>query len=86
MPNTTSEEKMVRSYCGLCGPITGCGINCYVKDGKLVRIEDVCMEEIQKQKVRIKIEEKQKSTSSITELAEVSMSIEAWDSDTDNKL
>jgi anaerobic selenocysteine-containing dehydrogenase len=35
----TSDEKMVRSYCGLCGPITGCGINCYVKNGKLVRIE-----------------------------------------------
>jgi anaerobic selenocysteine-containing dehydrogenase len=35
----STSEKMVRSYCGLCGPITGCGINCYVKDGKLVRIE-----------------------------------------------
>jgi hypothetical protein len=34
-------EKMVRSYCGLCGPITGCGINCYVKNGRMVRIEAI---------------------------------------------
>ena len=30
---------MIRTFCGLCGPVTGCGINCYVKDGRLVRIE-----------------------------------------------
>lgn len=39
MTNTQGQEKLVRTYCGLCGPITGCGMNCYIKDGKLVRIE-----------------------------------------------
>jgi anaerobic selenocysteine-containing dehydrogenase len=34
-----TEERMVPTFCSLCGPIMGCGLNCYVKDGKLVRVE-----------------------------------------------
>jgi anaerobic selenocysteine-containing dehydrogenase len=34
-----SEERMVPTFCSLCGPAMGCGINCYVRDGRLVRIE-----------------------------------------------
>jgi anaerobic selenocysteine-containing dehydrogenase len=30
---------MIPTFCSLCGPSMGCGINCYVKDGRLVRIE-----------------------------------------------
>jgi anaerobic selenocysteine-containing dehydrogenase len=32
-------ERMVPTFCSLCGPSMGCGINAYVKDGRLVRIE-----------------------------------------------
>ena len=32
-------EKMITTFCSLCGPAISCGINCYVKDGRLVRIE-----------------------------------------------
>jgi anaerobic selenocysteine-containing dehydrogenase len=32
-------ERMIPTFCSLCGPSMGCGINCYVKDGRLVRIE-----------------------------------------------
>jgi len=32
-------ERMIPTFCSLCGPMMGCGLNCYVKDGKLVRIE-----------------------------------------------
>jgi anaerobic selenocysteine-containing dehydrogenase len=32
-------ERMVPTFCSMCGPSMGCGINCYVRDGKLVRIE-----------------------------------------------
>jgi anaerobic selenocysteine-containing dehydrogenase len=34
-----SGERMITTFCSLCGPSMGCGINCYVKDGRLVRIE-----------------------------------------------
>jgi anaerobic selenocysteine-containing dehydrogenase len=34
-----SQEKLVKTFCSLCGPSSGCGINCYVRDGRLVRIE-----------------------------------------------
>jgi anaerobic selenocysteine-containing dehydrogenase len=34
-----TEEKMVRTFCSLCGPSMGCGLNCYTKDGRMVRIE-----------------------------------------------
>ncbi|MEJ2739442.1 MAG: molybdopterin-dependent oxidoreductase [Dehalococcoidia bacterium] len=36
---TSSNEKMIPTFCSLCGPSMACGLNCYVKDGKLVRIE-----------------------------------------------
>jgi anaerobic selenocysteine-containing dehydrogenase len=39
MSITETEEKVVRTFCGMCGPSGGCGVNCYVKDGKLVKIE-----------------------------------------------
>jgi anaerobic selenocysteine-containing dehydrogenase len=32
-------ERMIPTFCSLCGPWMGCGLNCYVKDGKLVRVE-----------------------------------------------
>jgi len=32
-------ERKIPTFCSLCGPSMGCGINCYVKDGRLVRIE-----------------------------------------------
>ena len=31
-------EQIIPTFCSLCGPSLGCGINCYVKNGKLVRI------------------------------------------------
>jgi len=34
-----SGEKMIPAFCSLCGPTMGCGLNCYVKDGRLVRVE-----------------------------------------------
>ena len=34
-----SEERMVTTICSLCGPMPGCGLNCYVKDGRLIRVE-----------------------------------------------
>jgi anaerobic selenocysteine-containing dehydrogenase len=30
---------MIPTFCSLCGPSMACGLNCYVKDGKLVRVE-----------------------------------------------
>jgi len=30
---------MIPTFCSLCGPTMGCGLNCYVKDGKLIRVE-----------------------------------------------
>jgi anaerobic selenocysteine-containing dehydrogenase len=32
-------ERMVPTFCSLCGPMQGCGLNCYVKDGRLIRVE-----------------------------------------------
>ncbi len=32
-------ERKIPTFCSLCGPMMGCGLNCYVKDGRLVRIE-----------------------------------------------
>ncbi len=31
--------QIIPTFCSLCGPWSGCGINCYVKNGKLIRIE-----------------------------------------------
>jgi len=34
-----SGEQMIPTICSLCGPMPGCGLNCYVKDGRLARVE-----------------------------------------------
>jgi anaerobic selenocysteine-containing dehydrogenase len=34
-----SEERMIPTLCSLCGPMPACGLNCYVKDGRLIRVE-----------------------------------------------
>ncbi len=34
-----AEERKIPTFCSLCGPMMGCGLNCYVKDGRLVRVE-----------------------------------------------
>ena len=36
---TNPDEKKIPTFCSLCGPTMGCGIYCYVKDGRLVRVE-----------------------------------------------
>jgi len=33
------EERVIPTFCSLCGPSAGCGINCHVINGKLVKIE-----------------------------------------------
>ncbi|MBW1767152.1 MAG: molybdopterin-dependent oxidoreductase, partial [Deltaproteobacteria bacterium] len=42
-PSKTSTEekgeKAIPTFCGMCGPVAGCGIYAYVKDGKFIRIE-----------------------------------------------
>ncbi len=35
----SNRNKQVKTFCSLCGPAAGCGIKCYVEDGKLVRVE-----------------------------------------------
>jgi anaerobic selenocysteine-containing dehydrogenase len=39
VPADNSKERMVRTFCSMCGPGTGCGLNCYVRDGRLVKVE-----------------------------------------------
>ncbi len=39
MSAVKAGEKLVQTFCAMCGPSMGCGLNCYVKDGKLVRVE-----------------------------------------------
>jgi len=34
-----SEEQIISTFCAMCGPGMGCGVNCYVKDGRFIRIE-----------------------------------------------
>ncbi len=34
-----TDERMVSTFCAMCGPSMGCGVNCYVKDGRFIRIE-----------------------------------------------
>ncbi len=36
---TDLNEKKIPTFCSLCGPTMGCGIYCYVRDGRLVRVE-----------------------------------------------
>lgn len=38
-PSGNADEKRIQTFCSLCGPMMGCGLNCYVKNGRLVRIE-----------------------------------------------
>jgi anaerobic selenocysteine-containing dehydrogenase len=46
-----TEERMIPTFCSLCGPSMGCGLNCYVKDGKLVRVEGMKESPISKGKL-----------------------------------
>jgi anaerobic selenocysteine-containing dehydrogenase len=39
MQSGVKEEKVVNTFCALCGPKGYCGIKCHVKDGRLVGIE-----------------------------------------------
>ena len=34
-----AEEQIISTFCSLCGPGMHCGLNCHVKDGRLVRVE-----------------------------------------------
>ena len=36
---TNLDEKKIPTFCSLCGPTMGCGIYCYVKNGRLIRVE-----------------------------------------------
>ncbi len=36
---TANGEQMITTFCSLCGPGMSCGLNCYVKDGRLLRVE-----------------------------------------------
>ena len=38
-PAEKSGERMIPTFCSLCGPMMGCGLNCYVRDGRLIRVE-----------------------------------------------
>jgi len=38
-PVKGTDERMIPTFCSLCGPSPGCGLNCFVKDGRLVRVE-----------------------------------------------
>ncbi len=49
--NSDSRNRFVSTICSLCGPSAGCGINCYVKDGKLIRIEGMKESPINKGKL-----------------------------------
>lgn len=31
--------ELIHTFCAMCGPAMGCGLNCYVKEGKLVGVE-----------------------------------------------
>jgi anaerobic selenocysteine-containing dehydrogenase len=44
-------ERMIPTFCSLCGPSMGCGVNCYVRDGRLVRIEGMKESPINKGKL-----------------------------------
>jgi anaerobic selenocysteine-containing dehydrogenase len=37
--STKASEQMIPTFCAMCGPGMGCGVNCYVRDGRFVRIE-----------------------------------------------
>lgn len=48
------EECMIPTFCSLCGPSMGCGLNCYVQDGRLVRVEGMKESPINKGKLCLK--------------------------------
>jgi len=37
-PAKETDEQMMPTFCSMCGPTMGCGINCYVKDRKLITV------------------------------------------------
>ena len=39
MESTKTGEQVISTFCAMCGPVGGCGINCYVKDGKFIRVD-----------------------------------------------
>ena len=39
LPLVKTGEKLIQTFCAMCGPSMGCGLNCYVKGGKLIRVE-----------------------------------------------
>jgi anaerobic selenocysteine-containing dehydrogenase len=39
LSTVNTEETLVQTFCAMCGPSMGCGLNCYVANGKLVRVE-----------------------------------------------
>ena len=47
-------ERMIPTFCSMCGPNMGCGLNCYVQDGKLVRVEGMKESPINKGKLCLK--------------------------------
>lgn len=46
-----SGEKMISTFCSLCGPMAGCGLNCYVRNGRLTRVEGMKESPINKGKL-----------------------------------
>lgn len=42
LPNNTlagqDGEQVVQTFCAMCSPAMGCGVNCYVKDGRFTKI------------------------------------------------
>ena len=39
IPGTDTGIEVKRSICAICSPSHHCGLNCYVKDGKIIRVE-----------------------------------------------
>ena len=37
--NGNPGERKIPTFCSLCGPSMACGLNCYVRNGRLVRVE-----------------------------------------------
>ena len=39
MESKKSEDNIISTFCAMCGPGMGCGVNCYVKEGRFIKIE-----------------------------------------------
>jgi anaerobic selenocysteine-containing dehydrogenase len=39
VPNQQIKDRVVATFCGMCGPNIGCGIKAIVKDGRFVGVE-----------------------------------------------